>query len=200
MGRFEDLIRRGMYQLDPEALFELGEMYRDGDGVERDLAEAEKWFGKARHLGHAKAEGAIAALAAAEQDPELLEHLRATLLAMIAAHYSLEPELKSEPELVVWPVIVRDEPPVLKRKKKVSPKEHPYCPHGHGQVRSWQGELRCWTCGWMPSGGTAPASPGGVEAASQKKDDDSSGKNLGCVLLIIAIILWRACEEYGEIF
>ena len=23
-----------------------------------------------------------------------------------------------------------------------------YCPKGHGQLREWEGSLRCWKCGW----------------------------------------------------
>ena len=72
MGRYEDLIRRGLYQYDKEALFELGEMYRDGVGVKQDLEEAERWFSKAKQLGHLRAERAIAALQTALPEPERL--------------------------------------------------------------------------------------------------------------------------------
>jgi hypothetical protein len=26
------------------------------------------------------------------------------------------------------------------------------CPNGHGPLRTWEGRLRCWTCGWQPDG------------------------------------------------
>ena len=40
---------------DTEAMCKLGEMYRDGDGVEANLEEARSWYGKAGEAGHAYA-------------------------------------------------------------------------------------------------------------------------------------------------
>jgi localization factor PodJL len=41
---------------DPEALFEIGRRYTDGDGVERDLAIAAKWYEAAARAGSASAQ------------------------------------------------------------------------------------------------------------------------------------------------
>lgn len=41
---------------DPEALFEIGRRYTDGDGVERDLATAAKWYEAAARAGSASAQ------------------------------------------------------------------------------------------------------------------------------------------------
>ncbi len=41
---------------DPEAMFELGAMYHDGDGVAKDLSQAAAWFTKAAQAGVHRAE------------------------------------------------------------------------------------------------------------------------------------------------
>lgn len=27
------------------------------------------------------------------------------------------------------------------------------CPEGHGPLKTWAGQPRCWTCGWTPACG-----------------------------------------------
>lgn len=29
------------------------------------------------------------------------------------------------------------------------------CPKGHGSLKSWDGQMRCWTCGWTPFRGVS---------------------------------------------
>lgn len=165
MGRYEDLIRRGLYQYDKEALFELGEMYRDGVGVKQDLEEAERWFSKAKQLGHLKAERAIAALQTALPEPEPED----------------QPFLFVEDEA--------KEPPVT---KEVQSGENPFCPQGHGQVRSWSGGMRCWTCGWTPAEGAIP-----IRVEKPKEEEPKSYSMGGCCGVIVGLIfLLKACEEF----
>lgn len=33
------------------------------------------------------------------------------------------------------------------------------CPHGHGPLKMWEGQLRCWTCGWTEEQPQGPAGP-----------------------------------------
>ena len=46
-------------QGDPEAQFVLGTMYRDGQGVEKDLTETLKWWEKAAEAGYVDAQFAL---------------------------------------------------------------------------------------------------------------------------------------------
>ena len=46
-------------QGDAEAQFVLGSMYRDGRGVEKNLSETIKWWGKAAELGNVDAQFAL---------------------------------------------------------------------------------------------------------------------------------------------
>jgi len=62
MSRYAELVQRGVYGLDKEALFELGVMFRDGTGVEKNDKEAETWFGMARRMGHPAARQEILGL------------------------------------------------------------------------------------------------------------------------------------------
>ena len=32
--------------------------------------------------------------------------------------------------------------------ERVQMSETESCPHGHGKLKRWEGELRCWSCGW----------------------------------------------------
>ncbi len=52
-------IRTLAEQGDTEAQFVLGTMYRDGQGVEKDLAETLKWWEKAAELGNVDAQFAL---------------------------------------------------------------------------------------------------------------------------------------------
>ena len=178
MGRYNDLIRRGLYQYDKEALFELGEMYRDGDGVKQNLEEAGKWFTKAKQLGHPKAEEAITALHAPEPEtkPE--------------TETDSESVQKEQPLLFVEDE--QDEEKELLTTKEDQSTNRPYCPRGHGQVRSWSGGMRCWTCGWTPGGGTTP------QTIEKPKEEEPKSYSMGgcCGFIIVALILWNACEEF----
>ena len=46
----------------PEAAFALGQFYRDGQYLPRDLALARQWFVRARDAGHTEADKALSAL------------------------------------------------------------------------------------------------------------------------------------------
>ena len=46
-------------QVDPTAQFFLGTMYRDGQGVEKDLAQTLAWWTKSAKLGHVDAQFAL---------------------------------------------------------------------------------------------------------------------------------------------
>ena len=52
-------IRTLAEQGDPEAQFVLGNLYRDGQGVEQDLTETLKWWEKAAELGYVDAQFAL---------------------------------------------------------------------------------------------------------------------------------------------
>lgn len=52
-------IRKLAEQGDPEAQFALGTLYRDGQGVEQDLAQTLTWWEKAAELGYVDAQFAL---------------------------------------------------------------------------------------------------------------------------------------------
>ncbi|MBU0720886.1 SEL1-like repeat protein [bacterium] len=49
---FDALFDAAAYENDPEAQYYIGRMYRDGDGVEKNIDTAIKWWTKARRNGH----------------------------------------------------------------------------------------------------------------------------------------------------
>ena len=53
--KFQEVLSRAE-QGDASAQFNLGQMYKDGEGVPKDLAEAAKWWRKAAGQGHADAQ------------------------------------------------------------------------------------------------------------------------------------------------
>ena len=52
-------VRKLAEQGDPEAQFVLGNLYRDGQGVEKDLAQTIAWWEKAAALGYVDAQFAL---------------------------------------------------------------------------------------------------------------------------------------------
>ena len=52
-------VRKLAEQGDPEAQFALGTLYRDGQGVEKDLKQTIKWWEKAAELGYVDAQFAL---------------------------------------------------------------------------------------------------------------------------------------------
>ena len=55
MSKIEELKKIALLG-DPEAQYNVGECYYDGDGVEQDFVEAVRWYKKAADQGHAKAQ------------------------------------------------------------------------------------------------------------------------------------------------
>jgi len=48
-----EIIEKARYSSDPEEQYQVGLMFRDGNGVERDYKEAKEWFRKAAYRNHA---------------------------------------------------------------------------------------------------------------------------------------------------
>ena len=208
--RYEELLTRGLYQFDKEALFELGVMCRDGDGVKQDATTAEEWFVKAKMLGHPEAARALGVLRGEvlveEVDPIIKEEEQAIVeegspgVEEEVAPIMVEdepPVIEDESPIIDKdkPPVIEGEPPVLKRKK-VTPVIHPYCPHGHGQMRAWEGRMRCWTCGHVSDGPVVDERPraAGLEGKRAGKED-AQGLSTGCLigLIVGGIIFIRAC-------
>jgi TPR repeat protein len=66
---------------DPRALFNLGQIYRLGLGVEKDLAKAEQYYRRAADLGHVGAQGNLGSLYFEREPPEGAEAVRYWRLA-----------------------------------------------------------------------------------------------------------------------
>ena len=80
MKDFEEVLRLAE-QGDLITQFELGAMYRDGDGVPQNNVEAVKWFSKAAEQGHADAQVNVAimyqyGMGVPQNDAEAVKWLR----------------------------------------------------------------------------------------------------------------------------
>ena len=208
--RYEELVTRGLYQFDKEALFELGVMCRDGVGVKQDTRGAEEWFVKAKMLGHPEAARALAVLrgevSVEEVDPIIKEEEQPIVEeGSPGVEEEVAPIIEEDEPPVIedeHPIIDKDEPPVIEReppilkRKKEAPVAHPYCPHGHGQMRKWDGGMRCWTCGHVSYGSVVEGRPraSGFKGKSAGKED-SQGLSTGCLvgLLVGGLIFVRSC-------
>ena len=42
------------------------------------------------------------------------------------------------------------------KSERVQMSEAESCPNGHGKLKRWEGELRCWSCGWPDMKKTNP--------------------------------------------
>jgi TPR repeat protein len=74
------LLRTAAEKGDAEAQYLLGLQYREGDGLDRSQAEAEKWFRRAAETGHVEAQAALGRLQATSDTPEAREDAAKWLL------------------------------------------------------------------------------------------------------------------------
>lgn len=118
MRILDNLIYRAEKFEDPKAAFQLAVIFETGDRVEPNPAKAREWLEKAADLGHEEAERRLGRLKGERVKPRV-----------------------EKP--------VTQQPPVIKEPARITREVHePQCPNGHGPLRDWDGDQRCWVCGW----------------------------------------------------
>jgi hypothetical protein len=133
MRILDNIIYRADKFNDAKVQYKLAVIYQTGDRVEPNPEEARRWFERAAEQGHEEAARALAGMGVEPEEFQARdddEHVEA-----------------EELEAVLPPVIdpVAEEIAVDFRHDVSGSQD---CPHGHGPLQNWEGDLRCWVCGW----------------------------------------------------
>jgi len=90
------------------------------------------------------------------------------------------PECKAEKKAAKKDEEVRKRK-AAKKKRKKPPVTH--CPSGHGLLKEWDGQMRCWKCGW-----TSDVPPSKPKMKAKKVSKPSLKPHRGSKILTLGII------------
>ncbi len=133
MRILDNLIYRAEKFNEAKTQYKLGIIYLEGDRVEPNLDEAKRWLERAADQGHEEAAKALASLEGKSKE-----------LQAQTGDNDLQTEDYDE-----------GTPPIIEPEPREQPVDFGHdlmdgqdCPHGHGPLRQWEGQLQCWVCGW----------------------------------------------------
>jgi hypothetical protein len=168
MRILDNLIFRAEELGEVKIQYRLGVIYQTGDRVEQDLEQARHWFERAAGNGHEEATRILATMGGKAVKPKALK-----------AQKRGDSKVKSSAK---EKSAANDLPPVIPRKPRQQSLDLESglegsmdCPHGHGPLQEWKGNLRCWICGWSDE---QPASSHPI-AAQPEPAPGAMGQNLG---------------------
>jgi hypothetical protein len=165
MRILDNLIYRAEELGEVKIQYRLGVIYQTGDRVEQDLEQARHWFERAAGNGHEEAARILATMGGKPVEPKAPKVSKAKKRG--------DSKVKSSAD---------DLPPVIQRKPRQQSLDLESglegsmdCPHGHGPLQEWKGNLRCWICGWSDeqSASSRPI------AAQPEPAPGAMGQNLG---------------------
>jgi hypothetical protein len=135
MRILDNLIFRAEELDEVKMQYRLAVIYQTGDRVEKNPEQARHWFERAAENGHEEAARALVRMGGKPVKPKATK-----------AKKRSDSKEKST---------VDDLPPVIRRKSRQQSFDLESglegsmdCPHGHGPLQEWKGNLRCWICGW----------------------------------------------------
>ena len=138
MRNLDNLIYRAEELDEVKIQYRLAVIYQTGDRVEQDLEQARHWFERAAENGHEEAARILATMGTKPVEPKAPKVTKAKKRG--------DSKEKSTAD---------DLPPVIQRKPRRQSLDIESglegttdCPHGHGPLQDWKGNLRCWICGW----------------------------------------------------
>ena len=138
MRNLDNLIYRAEELGEVKIQYRLAVIYQTGDRVEQDLEQARHWFERAAENGHEEAARILATMGGKPVESKAPKVTKAKKRG--------DSKEKSTAD---------DLPPLIQRKPRRQSLDIESglegttdCPHGHGPLQDWQGNLRCWICGW----------------------------------------------------
>lgn len=166
MRILDNLIFRAEELGEVKIQYRLAVIYQTGDRTEENPEQARRWFERAADHGH---EGAIRALA------------RMDALEVKSSGVRTADDFSEAEELgAALPPVIDSEAKTIAvdfGHDLVSGQE---CPHGHGLLHDWKGNLRCWVCGWPDEPSELKKRSTARPAAAQPESaTESLGRKLG---------------------
>jgi len=138
MRILDNLIYRAEELGEVKVQYRLAVIYQTGDRVEQDLEQARHWFERAAENGHEEAARVLATMGGKTVEPKAPKVTKSKKRG--------DSKEKSTAD---------DLPPLIQRKPRRQSLDLESglegttdCPHGHGPLQDWKGNLRCWICGW----------------------------------------------------
>jgi len=133
MRILDNIIYRAEKFNDVKAQYQLGVIFQTGDRVEPDAEKARHWFELAAELGHEEAARALAGMGVEPEEYQAWDD---------------EDDIEAEEEVAPLPPVIDSvaEEVAVDFRHQASVSQD--CPHGHGPLQNWEGNLRCWICGW----------------------------------------------------
>lgn len=159
MRILDNLIFRAEELNEVKIQYRLAVIYQTGDRTEQNLEQARYWFERAAAQGHEDAARILATMGGPEKKSAKKKTARADLKVKVAAvaEESLPPVIKAKPRR-------------QSKESKPDAASQGDCPNGHGPLQGWDGDLRCWICGWpheqsSSAGRSTTGQPAKVEGA-----------------------------------
>ncbi len=136
MRILDNLIFRAEELDEVKIQYRLAVIYQTGDRTEQNLEQARHWFERAAENGHEDAARILATMGGKPVKPKTpKEKKRSDPAEAKSAVETLPPVIQPTPRQESWDLGSDSE----------GTKD---CPHGHGPLQDWQGNLHCWICGW----------------------------------------------------
>ncbi|MBC8326389.1 MAG: SEL1-like repeat protein [Verrucomicrobia subdivision 3 bacterium] len=145
MRILDNLIFRAEELNEVKIQYRLAVIYQTGDRTEQNLEQARHWFERAAEQGHEDAARILATLGGSKKNPGKLETPRAATKAKVGAVAE-----------VALPPVIKTKPLRQAKESKSDSAGQGNCPNGHGPLQDWDGDLRCWICGWSHKQSSSP--------------------------------------------
>ena len=144
MRILDNLIFRAEELDEVKMQYRLAVIYQTGDRVEQDLEQARHWFERAAENGHEEAARILATMGGKPVEPKEPKSPKSKKSGDSKVKSSAKEKSTAD-----------DLPPLIQRKPRRQSLDLESglegttdCPHGHGPLQDWKGNLRCWICGW----------------------------------------------------
>ena len=144
MRILDNLIFRAEELGEVKIQYRLAVIYQTGDRVEKNLEQARHWYERAAENGHEEAAQALARMGGKPVEPKEPKSPKSKKSGDSKVKLSAKEKSTAD-----------DLPPLIQRKPRRQSLDLESglegttdCPHGHGPLQDWKGNLRCWICGW----------------------------------------------------
>jgi len=175
MRNLDNLIFRAEELGEVKIQYRLAVIYQTGDRVEQDLEQARHWFERAAENGHEDAARILATMGGKPVEPKAPKSPKSKKRGDSKVKSTAKERSTAD-----------DLPPVIQRKPRRQSSDVESglggttdCPNGHGPLQDWEGNLRCWICGWTnePSG-TRTGTPARTAVAQPKMATEAASGNI----------------------
>jgi len=186
MRNLDNLIYRAEELGEVKIQYRLAVIYQTGDRVEKNPEQARHWYERAAEQGHEEAAQALARMGGKPVEPKAPKTTKET--KETKAEKRGDSKVKSSAK---EKSTADDLPPVIQRKPRRQSLDLESglggttdCPHGHGPLQDWKGNLRCSICGWTDEQSETQAGTSARPAVPQTESaTEAMGAKIGLQIM-----------------